>query len=191
MFRSRAFPSPVVSARTNARVGQPWSQKALPAACEFTVALNWCLRPSRIKRVGLPRTSLPYPTPMLLSGPGQGCRARPAVQMQRSRCLGPSVKAQSAFAQAGLASAKSALCLLVGQRRRSQLRLAGSQAVARSQVRHSRSPLTRSTRAAKQAAGWQTPAVVGLLQSLRANPSVKGTSTSGLRPLAAAPYVER
>jgi hypothetical protein len=30
-----------------------------------------------------------------------------------------------------------------------------------------------------------------MLVSQRPNPSVKGTSTSGLRPLAAAPYVER
>ena len=183
-----ALQSVAARANANARAGQPWSQQALPAACEFTGALNWCLRSPRSKRVGQARASLPYPTPMLLTSPGHGCRARPVVQMQPRRCHSSSVRAMGAFGQASPASVRSAVSLLVGQVRRSQLRLAGTQVVAGLQPRHRPSPLTRSSRAAEQASGWQTPRVGCSLNTQRANPSVKGTSCG--KPQAA-PYVER
>ena len=52
---------------------QPCEQQASPAARAATVALNWCLRSRRIRRVAQGRTSLPYATPLLLSSSVDGC----------------------------------------------------------------------------------------------------------------------
>ena len=174
-----AYPWSVVRANTNARVGQPWPQQASPAAREGTVALNWCLRLPRIRRVGQAGTSLAHPTPLLLSGVATGLRRRQARQIHCSCGLRGHGSQKGAFGKTTFAR------VLVGQGLSSRSKQRGNTSITESLPCRRRMPLTRSPRAAKQALGWQTPATVGLLQSQRANPSVKGTC------LRQAPYVER
>ena len=174
-----AWSSSVVRAKVNSRVGQPWPQQASPAACEFTVALNWCLRSPRLRRVGQARASLAHPTPLPLSSVASGLRRRQAGQIHCSCGLGGHGSRKGAFGKATFAR------LLGGQGPSSGSRRGGNASITESLPSRRSSPLTRSTRTANQASGWQTPAVVGLLQSQRANPSVKGTC------LRQAPYVER
>ncbi len=174
-----ACPASVVRANTNACVGQPWPQQASPDAREGTVALNWCLRPPRIRRVGQARTSLAHPTPLLLSCVATGLRRRQAGQTHCSCGLRGHGSQKGAFGKATVAR------LLVGQGLSSRPKREGKTSITESLPGHRSSPLSRSTRAASQAWGWQTPAIGGLLRSQRANPSVKGTC------LRQAPYVER
>ena len=174
-----AWSSSVVRANTNIRVGQRRPQQASPAAIEFTVALNRCLRPSRIRRVGQARASLAYPTPLPLSGVATGLRRRQVGQTHCSCGLRGHGSQKGAFGKTTFAR------VLVGQGLSSRSKQRGNTSITESLPCRRRMPLTRSPRAAKQALGWQTPATVGLLQSQRANPSVKGTC------LRQAPYVER
>ena len=159
-----------------------WSALAAtgqPAACEFTVALNWCLCSPRIRRVGQARTSLAHPTPLLLSGAANDSGGRQVGRIHCSCRLGGHGEAKGAFGKAGLAG------LFVGRGCSHGPKRERNSSVTESLPCRRCNPLTRAIRAAKQAWGWQTPPAFGLLQSQRANPSVKGT---GLRP---APYVER
>lgn len=181
-----AVPSAAVERRIGRLDRWPRPQQASPAARTAAAARNWCLRSRRIRRVAQGRTSLPYPTPLLLSCSGQGQRhgqradehkepIRQRVVLARQEHLPggqdqePHGSLQAAFSSGPVGSSLSSSitppwCHLPvpGQ---------GWQRLA--------------AKAVHPVKGWQTQAFGGLLNTQPANPSVKGT---GLRP---APYVER
>ena len=109
MSRWLVCPSSVVRANTNASVGQRRSQQASPAARVSTVALNCCLRSTRIRRVGQARASLAHPTPLLLSAVARGFHRRQVGQIHCSSGLRRHWSRKEAFGKATFAG------LLAGQ----------------------------------------------------------------------------
>ena len=162
---------------------QACEQQASPAARTAAVALNWCLRSRRIRRVSQGRASLPCAAPLLLGGSGGGRRGneyqRPIRQLVVLSSQAPSSRRRDERASGSVRPASSSRSVPRGQLPcrfappLCRLPVAG-------QGRQRVAPGVKT-----QGQGWQTPPVGSLLNTQPANPSVKGT---GLRP---APYVER
>ena len=162
---------------------QACEQQASPAARTAAVALNWCLRSSRIRRASQGRASLPYATPLLLSGSGYG-RGDDEYQRQIRERVG--LLSQPRFSRDR--DQRSWLSVRLASSSRSVARghLAGQYAPSLCRLPVAGQRYQRLAAEVKtQSQRWQTPPVGGLLNTQPANPSVKGT---GLRP---APYVER
>ena len=183
---------------------QPCEQQASPAARTATVALNWCLRSRRIRRVAQGRTSLPCATPLLLSGSVDGCLVGHPSDDERQIHQQVFLPRQEAFVW----GPKSRACW----QRPGQSFGRGWQQGAFRLVKAihpcafcqclGHGHLRLVTEVKTQVQGWQTSAVssqfqtqhsVSMARSARspaetANPSVKGTSCANAH---AAPYVER
>jgi hypothetical protein len=161
---------------TNSRFFQRWSQQASPAAYVVTAADSVpSFATHQACAAGPSKSGLPH-TPVALCLVPRLPR-RQAVQFTRLRGVG-------ALRNQGECSARSGLFLASVQVGTSSLFR------SRSLVAPARLP-TSNARLAKPAEIHWLPSGWRASPAQRANPSVKGTATSGLRPLASAPYIER
>jgi hypothetical protein len=171
--------SPFASApvlNTNSRALPRWSQQASPAASTSTAAeLVASLTTHQACAAGPSKSGLPHTPAALCRLPRQPFRI--AFQYRRLRDIG--------------ASRGQAECRACSKTFLASVHVGGRSPLRSRPFVASACLLASNARQAKPAeihwllVGRRVP------HRLMANPSVKGTSTSGLRPLAAAPYVER
>jgi hypothetical protein len=161
---------------TNSRALQRWSQQASPAASTASAArLVPSFATHQACAAGPNKSGLPH-TPAARCLSARRSR-RKAAQYKRPRCVGGSRnQGQSRAGSRFFLPSFKVGC-------RSSFRSLPFASLAR---------LLRSNARQAEPAELHWPAVGRrALVRPRANPSVKGTSTSGLRPLVTAPYLER
>jgi hypothetical protein len=171
---SQSVSAPVLNANTSAF--QRWPQQASPDASTSTAAqLVPSFTTNQAYAVGPNESGLPHTPAAQCLSPRR--HLRQALQVKRFRGVGAS-------RSKGKVGSSSRFLLASPQ--------VGSNSFSRSGLLGAPSRLLRSnTRQEKPAEMQHSLLGPRALPRLRANPSVKGTSTSGLRPLAAAPYLER